>query len=130
MISWCTSWVCVEFGLLRRASWRSEDGHAGFICKHIYPALAAGSSSVIRRGRWQHDRRAQFGGAFDFHPAVMQLDEAVDERQAQSRPAGCAAAAFGGEAVKHIGFHLRRDPGPGIGNANLHVVAHEFRPKG
>ena len=47
--------------------------------------------------------------AFDLDPAVMQFDEAVDERKAQTRAGALARLALGREALEHIGLHLRRD---------------------
>src|SRR6202035_754111 len=59
---------------------------------------------------------AAVGRALDFHPAIVQLDETVDEREAEPCARGLAAAASGGESVEDVRFDLRRDPRPGIGD--------------
>ena len=39
--------------------------------------------------------------AFDFHPAVMQFDETIDQREAQSRSCALAGAALGRKPLEH-----------------------------
>ena len=53
------------------------------------------------------------GLAFQRHPAAVQLDQRLDQRQAQARPAAVAAD----EAVEDVRLDVEGDAAPGVGDA-------------
>src|ERR1700679_1461130 len=57
--------------------------------------------------------------ALDLQPAVVHLDEAVDEGEAEPRSRALARAALGGEALEDVGLHLGRDAGARVGDGDL-----------
>src|SRR3974390_2179555 len=60
--------------------------------------------------------RATADGGFDRHLAAMQLDERLDDRQAQSGAAMAGAVRMGLEPVEHAPNHVGRDSGAVIGH--------------
>src|SRR4051812_41677265 len=61
--------------------------------------------------------------AFNFHPTVMQLQEAVDQRQAKPRTGPLAALAARRETLEHIGFHIRGQARAIVAHRDLDILA-------
>src|SRR6202789_3318872 len=97
----------------------------------VYSAAGkAGSSKALGRreifhspGQMAAHESALSGGALHFHPAVMQLDEPVNQRETETGARAAPGAAFGGEALEHGRHHVARDAGAAVRYPDLHVVA-------
>ena len=88
-------------------------------------ALLGCGVSRMRRGTWQRTRVPPLC-AFDLHPAVMQFQEAVDQRQAQPRArALCRAWLWAEKRSNTLAFTSGARPGPLSAHRDLHILAHD-----
>src|SRR5258706_11447323 len=64
---------------------------------------------------------AHFG--LELHPAMMQLDKAIDERETQACACARDRRALGGKALEGQWHHIGRDACARIGDEDAHVLA-------
>src|SRR5579871_3435577 len=74
-----------------------------------------------------HDRSVF---ALDLHPAIVQLDKAIDERKSEPRASTLSRAALRRKALEHVGFYFWRDARACVGDGDLHVLADDGAAQG